>query len=77
LRQAPIERCDVIKNVFIVAQCWNEVMYYEEVEDGFSFSIIDENGKILEHWCNQDELKYALWHWMVVHRNIGLCLQNQ
>ena len=41
----------------------NEVMYYEDVEDGFNFSPLSTNGEILEHSCNQHELKYALRRW--------------
>lgn len=64
LRQAPIERYGKLEHVFFVARNNDEVMYYEDVEEGFNFSPINADGKILEHWCNQDELKHALWHWM-------------
>jgi hypothetical protein len=64
LRHAPIERNGKIEQVFVVAQKVNEVMYYEDVEEGFNFSSLDSEGHILQHWCNQHELKYALWHWM-------------
>jgi hypothetical protein len=49
--------------VFIVAKNGAEAMYYEDVEEGFNFSPISENGEILEPGWNQDELKYALWRW--------------
>jgi len=49
--------------VFVAAKRDNEVMYYEDIEDGWNFSPLSEEGRILEHWCNQDELKYALLHW--------------
>ncbi len=62
-RQAAIERYGKSERVFVVAQRGNEVMYYEDVEQGFNFSPEDAEGKILEHWCDQDELKHALWHW--------------
>jgi hypothetical protein len=34
------------------------------VEDGFNVSPTDSNGEILEHWCNQDDLKFALDYWI-------------
>ena len=58
------ERYGLIEEVFIVAQRDNEVMYYEDIEDGFNYSPLDQNGKILKPWCNQDELKVALWRWI-------------
>ena len=64
LRRAPIERYGKLEYVFIVAQRGDEVMYFEDVEEGFNFSPVDSEGKILQHWCNQDELTFALWHWM-------------
>ena len=38
-------------------------MYYEDVEEGFNFSAISRDAGILERWCNQDELRYALLRW--------------
>ena len=38
-------------------------MYYEDVEEGFSFSAISRDGGILERWRSQDELRYALLRW--------------
>ena len=64
LRKAPIVRYGKIEYVFVVARNGDEVMYYEDVEGGFNFSPVDAKGHILQHWCNQDELKYALWHWL-------------
>ncbi len=64
LRRAPIMRYGKHEKVFVVAQRGNEVLYFEDVEDGFNFSPVDADGRILEHWCDQDELRHALWHWM-------------
>lgn len=64
LRRVPIERYGKQERVFIVAQCGDEAMYYEDIEHGFNFSPLDTDGRILQHWCNQDELKYAIWRWM-------------
>jgi hypothetical protein len=63
LRSAPIERYGKSEHVFIVAQRGNEVLYWEDVEEGFNFSELGPNGEILEHSCNQDGLQYALNKW--------------
>ena len=50
--------------VVVVARNVNEVIYYEDVEDGFNVSPLGPRGEILEHWCNQDELRLALNCWI-------------
>ena len=61
---APILRCGRMESVVIVARNRNEVIYWEDVEEGFNVAPIAEDGRILEHWCNQDELKHALNAWI-------------
>lgn len=61
---APILRYGAMESVVIVARKGNEVIYWEDVEEGFNVAPIAEDGQILEHWCNQDELKYALDAWI-------------
>ena len=61
---APLERYGLMEQVFIVAKRDDEVMYYEDVEEGFNFSPINSDGRILEHWCNQYELRDALIRWL-------------
>ncbi len=63
-KKAPIDRNNQTGYVFIVAIKNNEAMYYEDVEEGFNLSPLGEDGKILEHWCNQDELPFALNNWI-------------
>jgi len=65
LRKAPIVRYGKQEYVFVVAQRGDEVMYYEDVEEGFNFSPLAEDGSIKEHWCNQDELEHALNRWIL------------
>ena len=60
---APIVRFGKRESVFVVARKQDEFMYYEDVEEGFNFSAISRDGGILERWCNQDELRYALLRW--------------
>jgi hypothetical protein len=61
---APIVRYGNHDTVVVVARNGNEVMYYEDVEDGFNVSPVGPDGEILEHWCNQDELNFALNYWI-------------
>jgi hypothetical protein len=62
LCKAPIERYGKLEYVFIVAQRGDEVMYFEDIDAGFNFSPLDAEGKILQHWSNQDELMNTRWH---------------
>ncbi len=62
--RAPIVRYGETGTVVVVARNGNEVMYYEDVEEGFNVSPIAPEGLILEHWCNQDELPFALNAWI-------------
>jgi hypothetical protein len=61
---APIARYGIPETVVVVARNGNEVIYYEDVEEGFNVSPVGPDGTILEHWCNQDELKFALDYWI-------------
>ena len=61
---APIVRYGELEQVVVVARNGDEVMYWEDVEEGFNLSPIASDGKILEHWCNQDELRYAVNSWI-------------
>ena len=61
---AAIERYGQMESVVVVARKGNQVIDWEDTEYGFNVSPISEDGRILEHWCNQDELKYALNAWI-------------
>ena len=61
---APIVRYGKLETVVVVARKPNEVIYWEDVEEGFNRSPISQDGRILEHWCNQDELRSALNAWI-------------
>jgi hypothetical protein len=61
---APIQRYGNLDSVVIVARKGNEAIYWEDVEEGFNVSPLAEDGRILEHWCNQDELCLALNTWI-------------
>lgn len=57
---APIVRYGKAENVVVVAQKSDEVIYWEDVEEGFNISPVGPDGRVLEHWCNQDDLGIAL-----------------
>ncbi len=61
---APIVRYGKMESVVVIARRGDEVIYWEDVEDGFNVSPSDRDGRILEHWCNQDELAFALNAWV-------------
>jgi hypothetical protein len=61
---APIGRYGELEKVVVVARKGEEVIYWEDVEEGFNVSPVGEDGRILEHWCNQDELRHALNAWI-------------
>jgi len=62
--RASITRYGNRETVVVVACNGNEVVYCEEIEEGFNVSPLGPDGTVLEHWCNQDELKLALNYWI-------------
>ncbi len=61
---APIMRSGQLEKVIVVARKSDEVIYWEDVEEGFNISPVGEGGLVLEHRCNQDELGFALNRWV-------------
>jgi hypothetical protein len=59
-RFADIVRHGRSEIVVVVAQKSNEVIYWEDVEESFNLSLLGLDGRVLEHWCNQDALGVAL-----------------
>ena len=68
---APILRYGKVESVVVVARRGSEVIYWEDVEEGFNLSPMAEGGRILEHHCNQDELKHALNAWIEARSQWG------
>lgn len=58
------ERYSQIESVVVVARNGDQIIYYEDMEDGFNVSPISPYGRVLEHWCNQDQLRCALNAWI-------------
>lgn len=46
---------------WVVAKYGTHCLYYNDIEEGFNESKYSENGKIDEYYCNQDELKQAIY----------------
>jgi hypothetical protein len=67
-RIAPLRRYGKVEHVFVVAERSGEAIYWEDVEEGFNVSPIGTSGEILEHWCNQDTLAWALNRWLAPER---------
>jgi hypothetical protein len=61
---ASLVRYGKLDNVVVVARRGAEVIYWEDVEIGFNLSSVANDGTILEHWCNQDDLGLALNCWI-------------
>ncbi len=61
---APILRYGTLESVVVVARKGDEVIYWEDVEEGFNVSRQGPDGRILEHWCNQDKLSFVLNAWI-------------
>ena len=64
LCRAPIVRYGKAESVIVVARRGEEVIYWEDVEEGFNVSPIAPDGRILVHSCNQDDLGLALNAWV-------------
>jgi|HubBroStandDraft_6_1064221.scaffolds.fasta_scaffold1912582_1 hypothetical protein len=47
-------------SVVVVARKGHEIVDWEDFEEGSNLSPVAPDGRVLEPWCNQDELKLAL-----------------
>jgi hypothetical protein len=43
-------------SVVVVARKGDEIIDWEDFEEGSNLSPVAPDGRVLEHWCNQDEL---------------------
>ncbi len=48
------------KGFWVVAILGKTVVWFNDIEEGFNFSVYTEFGRINEYWCNQDELEHAI-----------------
>ncbi|WP_337855067.1 hypothetical protein [Pedobacter sp. GR22-6] len=45
---------------WVVAIFGTEVIYYNDIEEGFNISKYETYGQIKEYWCNQSELNWII-----------------
>jgi hypothetical protein len=45
---------------WVVANFGHQVLWFNDIEDGFNVSRYTQNGIIDEYFCNQDELKHSI-----------------
>jgi len=45
---------------WVVAIFGTEVIYYNDIEEGFNISKYESYGQIKEYWCNQSELNWII-----------------
>lgn len=45
---------------WVVGVYGNNVIWYNDIEDGFNISNYRQNGVINEYWCSQDELQFCV-----------------
>ncbi len=75
--RVPLRQVSILRNkkksehVFVVAQRGNEVMYYEDVEEGFNLSPLAADGSIKSPGSEQDKLSWALRKWLGSNNQIG------
>jgi hypothetical protein len=68
--KAVIVRYEQTERVVVVARRGDEVMYWDDVEEGFNISPVTSDGQILQHFCNQDSLGLALNAWIKAKRDV-------
>ena len=56
----PFQRSRALEQVFVVAELPSGLLYYDDVEEGFEVGVLDADGILQDHGCNQLELTYAL-----------------
>ncbi|MCC4589971.1 hypothetical protein LL974_02350 [Xanthomonas campestris pv. cannae] len=57
----PFQRRFGLEQALVVAELPSGLLYYENVEDGFEVGVLDTDGTLHDHGCNQLELTYALF----------------
>jgi len=64
LEKYKILRNDKVEEVFVVAKKDNQILYYEDVEEGFEITTNFSDKTILEYGgTNQDTLSVAIYKW--------------
>jgi len=53
---------DVGGGFWVAAIVGKECLFYNDIEDGWNWSVYEAYGEIRDYWCNQDELELAVQH---------------
>ncbi|HEY1977380.1 MAG TPA: hypothetical protein VGG89_12575 [Candidatus Baltobacteraceae bacterium] len=56
----PIQRSGGVESVYVVAEFGRGLLFFEDVEEGFELSMLDQNGKISSYGASQFELSHIL-----------------
>lgn len=59
-RKVPIHRLGAVESVLVVAQFPQGLLYFEDVEEGFEFGNLGEDGAIPDQGCHQYALRHVL-----------------
>ena len=62
--EASLTRYGKQEHVIVVARKDEEVMYWEDVDEGFNISPTASDGSISHHYCNQDSIAQAIRRWI-------------
>ena len=63
-RYAPILRLRNLEHVVVIAKKENQVIYWNDIEEGFGVSPIDAEGRITDEDSSQNDLGLALNAWI-------------
>lgn len=53
------------EKAWVVAECGEGVLFFDDVEYGFNISNVDESGRILQPGGSQNSLQEAIRQWMI------------
>lgn len=60
LQETPIIRFGKVEKAFVVARYKNKVVFYDDIEEGFEITKLNDKGDITECGANQFELKHVI-----------------
>jgi len=67
--KVPINRLGKLEEVFVVAKLPKGIIYYEDIEEGFAFDSLGQDGAIPTQNCSQFELRHVLTQLMTKNNN--------
>jgi hypothetical protein len=62
-RKVGIERLGTMEQVFVVAQRGEEVVWFDDVEDGFQISVLCTDGNLPPGFVGQYEFHHVIHRW--------------